>query len=265
MLYRAYIDDSSDQDKKIAVVAGAFIASVGEWSKLRPRWKNRLKRDGLKYFRSSDYSKLTGEFSKFRDLAKYPKPEGSNAARALRDDLEAIVGETIIDGISNIIPMDIYNEFRATVPRASEIFTADAFEAALQTTMIECAFAVRDHFAGTNNQVAFICDGSSKAAKYTKLYTEFKKKNPKIAQVMRRIVHLDDKKLIPLQAADMMANATKELAVKMIQEHGPELRKTSKEPKMYTKFVTPTRLKQSMRRVTIWDWNFMMTVFKAQK
>lgn len=261
MLYRCFIDDSADEHKKIAVVAGALISSHGEWGKLRSPWKNRLRRDGLKYFRSSEYSNLSGEFSCFRDPVKYPKPKGSEAARCLRNDLETILKRFHIIGIATVIPMNIYNEFRNTIPKARSFFHEDAFEGALQTTMMECAYAVKDRLVGVNNRIAFVCDDSPNVVRYSAVYAEFKKKNPIIGQMMGAIAHLDDKKTVQLQAADMMANVTKETALEFIKTHGSSLRTDPRTN--YPGQVKLPRMEGSIYEISIWNWYWMKALFEG--
>lgn len=91
MLYRTFIDDSSDEKREIVMIAGALMGTHKQWSELRRRWMVCLRHYGIRYFRSTEYNSLRGEFEIFRDRVKYPKPKGSDTARALRDELEAIV------------------------------------------------------------------------------------------------------------------------------------------------------------------------------
>lgn len=260
MLYRCFIDDSADQHKEIAVIAGALVAAHGEWSKLRPVWNARLLRDDVPYFRSADYSKLAGSFSCFRDDVKYPKPKGSEAARALRNDLEKIVAKFKIIGLATVIPIELYNEFRTTVPGAASFFHEDAFESAMQTAIMECAYTAKDRLVGDNNRMAFVCDDSPNAARYSTVYTEFKAKNPIIGEMMGGLVHLDDKKHPPLQAADMMANVTKEIAVKFVESNKDLLRNDPRTN--YPGMVQPTRLQESIYAISIWNWHWMKNVFE---
>lgn len=91
MLYRAYIDDSADQKQEFVMVAGALMGTDKQWGEFSRKWKMCLKRHGLRYFRSSEYNSLSEEFGIFRDDVKYPKPTGREAARAIRDELDAII------------------------------------------------------------------------------------------------------------------------------------------------------------------------------
>lgn len=54
------------------------------------------------------------------------KPTGSEAAKKLRDDLEAILTAAQVVGIGVAIPLKLYRELRATVPGAADKFGDDA-------------------------------------------------------------------------------------------------------------------------------------------
>src|ERR1700686_414541 len=109
MLLRTYVDDSADQTQEKAMVAGAFVGFYHQWNKLQRQWRKRLKQDGLKYFRATEYYNLRGEFSRFRDPIKYPMPKGGQAATALLNDLETIIHESQVMGIAVCVDMQIYN------------------------------------------------------------------------------------------------------------------------------------------------------------
>jgi len=120
MRLRVYIDDSADQRQEKVVVAGAFVGTTKQWSGLKLQWQRRLKRDGLHYFRSTEYYSLRGEFARYRDTVRYPKSTESQAATALRDDLDSIIKNSAVMGIAVAIPMKLYNHIRETEFGAKE-------------------------------------------------------------------------------------------------------------------------------------------------
>jgi hypothetical protein len=210
MLIRAYIDDSADQKRQHVAVAGCFLGSVESWDELPTPWRDRLKRDGLDYFRSSEYYSFTGEFACFRDHAKYPNPKGSEAAKALRDDLDRIIRRTAIVGAAVCIPMNEYNDIRNTIPDAARIFSVDPFETAFRSLVGLCAAAIKDRFHG-DARIAFVCDDSSASERITRAYSQFKSDNLSEARIMNGLAHLDDKVFPQLQAADLCAHLAKEV------------------------------------------------------
>ncbi len=118
VLYRTFIDDSADERREDVVTAGAVFATQGLWNIVRREWTKRLQRDDVGYFHSddvgyfhsTDYYSLKGEFFRYRDSTKYPKPKGSEAAKALRDDLEAILQKSHVIGMGVAIPIKLYNQ-----------------------------------------------------------------------------------------------------------------------------------------------------------
>jgi Protein of unknown function (DUF3800) len=209
MLIVSYIDDSADGNRDRVVLAGCFMSTPEEWEKLAVRWRERLSRDGLNYFRSTEYYSFRGEFERFCDPISYPKPEGKLAASALRDDLDRIIQGSEVIGMAVCIPMDVYRTIRDTEPDAAQIFHDDAFITALQSLMTLCAETVRDSFEG-DARIAFVCDETNRAREIARIYSEFKEANLPIKRFMQGLVHKDDKQFPQLQAADLAAHIAKE-------------------------------------------------------
>jgi hypothetical protein len=211
MLLRTYIDDSADQTQERVMLAGAFMGWYHQWSGIRKTWKKRLKQDGLTFFHSTECRSLQGEFSKFRDVSKYPKPLGRQAADRVRDDLDAIIHGSGVMGMACCVPMKVYKEIRQTVTNAAEILPKDAYELALKCVFTLCAETAMKEMKDIGPQrVAFICDQSSYAPRISKMYDEFSKQNKVYEGVIEGLVHQDDKKHPPLQAADLMAHLAKD-------------------------------------------------------
>jgi hypothetical protein len=208
MLIKVYIDDSKDEMQERVAVAGAFLGFHKNWSTLRKRWKRRLKKDGLEYFRSSEYYSLRGEFERFRDNVKYPKPTGSQAAKKLRDDLDAIIHDSEVVGIAACVPIRLYRHLRNNASFGTELMPEDPFDHAIQELFLLCATELLEKNSG--HRLAFICDDSSAAARIAEIYARFKEINPVSAQVMGGLIHQDDKRFPQLQAADLMAHLAKE-------------------------------------------------------
>lgn len=248
MLLRVYVDDSADEKKEKAITAGAFIAPKKHWEQFTKYWRKRLQRDGLKYFRSTEYYSLRGEFERYRDPVKYPKPKGSEAARALRDDLDAIITKMELVGMAVAIPLDTYHEIRLNEPGADQIFGPDAFEIALQTLIERCVAVSREDFGGT--RLAFICDDSPSSVRIAQIYISFKEKNKSTAKLIGALVHGDDKGLPPLQAADLMAH--------LAREHFMEWHDNPNG-------VTVKRLESSVYKIYGWNREYMLRVLEHEK
>src|SRR5437667_8497211 len=89
------LDESSDRlRRKVFVVAG-YLARQAAWTEIERQWTLRLEQEcdpePMRYFSTSECMYLTGEFRRFRDPEKYPKPKGRQAADTIRDDLQKIM------------------------------------------------------------------------------------------------------------------------------------------------------------------------------
>src|SRR5579863_1078624 len=249
MLLRVYVDDSSDEKQEKVVVAGAFVGTAKQWSGLKLQWQRRLKKDGLRYFRSTEYYSLRGEFARYRDPVKYPKPEGGDAATALRNDLDGIIKKSGVMGMAVAIPMKVYNHVRETEFGAKEIFSSDAFESALQSLINQCAKTSQEEFRGI--PLAFVCDDGPSSARIAKTYSEFKALNTHVSQYLGALVHQDDKHFPQLQAADLMAHLAKETYLRQLEN--PILD------------GTPPRLEHSVHRIDSWTEEVMKSVLSAER
>ncbi len=221
MLYRAFIDDSADEKRQNLIVAGALIGTHLQWKRVSKQWRARLKQDEVAYFRSTEYFSLRGEFSKFRDPQLYPKPAGSEAATALRNDLEGILLKEEIIGFASSIPLPMFRETVADINRDGRVFDPDPFSAAMQTVMNEISLFLRDQVRSKNNRIAFVCDNGPDAIRLAYAYSEFKRKNKQLHGIIGGFACLDDEKHPPLQAADMTANLGKELTQRLLETGEP--------------------------------------------
>lgn len=240
VLLKTYIDDSADERQEQVVVAGAFTGTFKQWSKLKRDWRRRLLRDEIEYFRSTEYYSLTGQFIRYRDPVRYPKPDGSKAASALRDDLEAIVRDSGIIGWAICIPIPVWESFRAKDPAASQILT-EPFEVALQLLFGSLAKQVTKEL-GAGHRLTFIADEGPSARRIEKVYLGFKETNRGLDNI-QGFTHLDDKVSPPLQAADMMASVSKELFLESIRTGLPPVPKHLKKVVKAVKAVNEEYLK----------------------
>jgi len=214
MVLRTYIDDSADEKRQDVVVAGAFTGKFGQWSKLKLKWNRALTREGISYFRSTEYYSLHGQFVKYRDASKYPKPKGSEAAARFRDDLERIVRSSGIVGRAVCIPMKLWNKMLSSDPFAPQIFT-EPFEIAVQILLAEISKDATK-LIGAGHLLTFVADESNAAQRIERVYLEFKRINPNLKN-LQGFTHMDDKVTPPLQVADMMASVAKQTFMERLQ------------------------------------------------
>src|SRR6202043_1917909 len=90
MVYNCFLDDSKDQKQERMIVSAGFFGVAKAWAQFRIAWNACLKRHGIKYFKTSEWRMLNGEFAKFKG-SNYPKPIGKQAANTIRDELRNIL------------------------------------------------------------------------------------------------------------------------------------------------------------------------------
>jgi hypothetical protein len=242
VIARVCVDDSSDEKQEVAISVGAFVGQFGAWCDVKNRWTRRLKADGLDYFRATEYNGLHGQFFRFRDSVKYPKPLGSQAARRLRDDLKSIILKSKLRGAALVIPLDLYWDIRGSSKEAMQIFTEDPFEIAIQSMIDECVQDAIKERLGV--RLEFICDKSSSAPRIEATYRAYKEINPQANEIVASFEHRDDKLFAPLQVADLMAHL------------GREVYMTKQEPK---------GIKESVAWVKVWNEEMMLGVLQHEK
>jgi hypothetical protein len=219
-LLGCYLDDSHDQfDKEVFAVAGFYGWSLG-FIDAEVEWQKCLDRHGLKYFHAVECENVRGEFWKLRrDLRCATLDSQKAAAAEIREEFLSVINRaTEIDGIGLCVPLVAYREVLATEPEA-RIFLQDRhFYFAYHTLMIElvkrCETDFRSHWIG------FVCDDHSNRKEAEAAYTELKEKNPKSAKRMASMTHADDKVVLALQMADLLAYEARRSMLQQLQ-HRP--------------------------------------------
>ena len=229
-------DESSDKEQKHVFVVAGYLARQREWTEIERLWTARLAQesdaDPIKYFSSNECMFLDGEFKRFRDPVKYPKPKGREAAKQIRDDLLGIMKNARAGGFALGVPLKIYRTMRRNV-RARRVLGTDPFIHMYTMAMIIVAGALEDEFKEglfpIRETVAYLCDSHQKSADIEALYDELKRQNPVCAQWMGSLTYMDNKLSPALQAADLLAAETKHiLATTFSTETDESFRKKAK-------------------------------------
>lgn len=207
MQINVYIDDSYDQQQDIVAVAGAMAGTVNQWNDLNRAWLRTLKREGVQYFRSTEYFRLRGQFGIFRDPNRYPAPAGSEAAKEILDNLEDVVTRSKIVGRAVCVPLGRWKILRTNCACYRQILN-NPFELAIQVALAEISKVVKGG-NGSSHEIAFAADEGPSARRIEKVYLEFKRINNSF-DAIKSFTHLDDKENPQLQVADMMAGIARE-------------------------------------------------------
>lgn len=213
-IYKCFMDDSKDANQSQMFVCAGWVGERTDWLHFIPRWNKRLAKDGLDYYKTSEYKMLTGQFAVFR---RFPKPYGRSAASALRQDLLSIIKDYAnIRWVGTCVPMDEWNAV-ASRPEAVGILEHPyrrAIESVWTQTVWRGFIKSKPH---RNSRIAFVHDDGPDLPELVMLYSAFKILNPKTAKYLVGFSGLCDKDVAPLQAADLVANHTLELGLKWMQ------------------------------------------------
>ncbi|MGO9721918.1 MAG: DUF3800 domain-containing protein [Methylocella sp.] len=246
MLFHCFLDDSKDQNQSKLLVSAGFLGTKDDWHRLRIGWKKQIKKDGVNYFKTSEYKMLNGEFSRFK-AAAYPPPTGREAASRIRSNLQATLRKNPrILGVGMAIPVDDYNRVCAR-PEAQGIFPGDPYQRALEGVLLE-AVTLAHKLTGPSAKVAFVHDDGPDFDHLRAVYNGFKIANPKTAESMIGFLPLSYKEHPPLQLADMVANFTLGVGLDWLA-NGREARWASE-------------MQDNIGKLGIWTEHFMLSVLK---
>lgn len=226
-------DESSDKEQEHVFVVGGYLARQREWTEIERLWMARLEQEKdphpMKYFSSNECMFLDGEFKRFRDPFKYPKPKGREAATKIREDLLGIMKNARAGGFALGLPLKTYRSMRKSA-RARRVLDADPFVHMYTMAMIIVAGKLEDEFKEglfpIRETVAYLCDSHQKSADIKGLYDELKRQNPVCAQWMGSLTYMDNRLSPALQTADLLAAETKHvLATTFARETDASFRK----------------------------------------
>jgi hypothetical protein len=117
-------DGGGDAGTEYMTVAG-FASSVDDWDDFSVKWKSRLDRDGIEFFRTVDANSFRGPFEHWRDL-----PNKNQLRRALFADLIDLIKSHTYRKFSCTI---INGDFQNTNTELREAFAESAYSVAART------------------------------------------------------------------------------------------------------------------------------------
>src|SRR5580704_16866875 len=215
------LDESSDRlQRKVFVVAG-YLDRQADWTEIERHWLRRLEQEcdpaPMRSFSSSECSSLSGEFRRFRDETKYPKPEGRNAANAVRDDLLQILRASNARGFALGVNLKDYRAVRKS-SRARKTVGSNPYEQTYLTMFIRVAGTCNDEMPSSVNieTVAFLCDEHDRSVNVKAVYDRLKDNNPTCSPWMGSLSYKDNEHSPALQAGDLLASRSKDFLVETI-------------------------------------------------
>ncbi|HEX4426306.1 MAG TPA: DUF3800 domain-containing protein [Terriglobales bacterium] len=217
------LDESSDRlQEKMFVVAG-YLARQDEWTEIERQWMRRLGQESdpepIRYFSTSECMYLTGEFKRFSDPKRYPKPNGKIAANSVRDDLMGILRASSTMGFALGINLKDYRAIRKSA-RARKVLLASPYELAYMMTMMVVVGTCEDQMPERSGieTIAFLCDEHDRSGNIKAVYDRLKDNNPESAPWMGTLTYRDNKKSPAIQAADLLAGHCKEFLIKSLED-----------------------------------------------
>jgi hypothetical protein len=197
------MDDSADGKRAVVFSVAGFLGQTAPWFELERLWEARLKRDGIAYFRMTEYINWQGEFRKLAD--KYGLTTARVIADALVRDLKQLIRDTpTLGGFSLGVLMP---DFRQVISELKRVpFDKDPYVFAHQQLI--GLMAEKVHESKHPDIVACTYDEHSKAKELQNSWVDFKEANPTVAQYLGTLAPLDDKVNASIQIADLLAHTT---------------------------------------------------------
>jgi hypothetical protein len=183
------------------------MADVDLLSEFDDEWRVRLKRDGVRYFRTSDYFAMEGEFRKLAD--RYGLTNARVLADALFKDLKSILRSYDVHFFCFGCPIATLKEVRRE-PRPWIVLDSDPYVMVHEELIYRAARMIRER--PQPEPIAFLFDENAKGAAFNSIaWAEFKRSvyPSSVAQCMATLAPLDDKKCPSLQAADLIAHTAR--------------------------------------------------------
>lgn len=203
MVFQTFLDDSGHKAAKLMVSAG-FCGKRETWRAFEADWRKALDLHQLPYFKSSECNHVSGQFRKLRK-GKYAQEDEKGEARRIRKDfLDVVARHDGLVGVGIVVEMEPYERL-AGLPGAKEVLPQDPYKAALSSVMFETVKRVRRR--DRNCMINFTHDDGD-SENLSVCYQAFRKMNQGTAKHLGGFGFFNDKLIVGLQAADLIANHT---------------------------------------------------------
>jgi hypothetical protein len=118
-VFKAYFDESWDQQQKKILVIGGMMGRYEEWSKIEWPWKELLEKYEIAYYRASEAEFARGEFNKepYRTGENASTAEQLELLRKVREDFFEVVTRGVVSGLAIGIPVEAFREVANTSER----------------------------------------------------------------------------------------------------------------------------------------------------
>jgi hypothetical protein len=216
----SFIDDSSDQTQRDVLCVSGFLANQELYKAFEKQWIERLRQDGVRYFRAADCKAVRGSFEHLRKIHG-SFPAAKKVADAVRADLEALLVSPSCHWMGFCLGVTI-PEYKAVLrefPIATRFYARDPMVAAYTQIMYEVARTVRRKARGFG--VAFVVDDSTYSERIRRAFEAMKINHPTIGRSAETCTPSDDKETPALQMADLLASLTRDILLEWLTRGGP--------------------------------------------
>jgi hypothetical protein len=211
-----YMDESVDGDNEIAYCVAGVIGTKAQWDWLEEQWREVLDDNGIKYFKNSECSGLTGEFLRFRTSPIMPTPEDRSKAFAIRQTLLALCVNSRITVNGVTVDLKAFKTV-VTTPDKQDAFGGTPYYHCYCLAIQECALTIKEH--RPEDSLAFGFDEHEEYGKILqRAYSELKHVRPDLSPHLATIAPFDDKQFIPIQVADLFAAMVRRYSVNDLQQ-----------------------------------------------
>jgi hypothetical protein len=215
MILAVYGDDSADRGRGNVLTVGAFMGFPGMFVEAERKWDVLLKKHNLEYFKASECQARDGQFHPNR-LMMDPRA-AQTFAEIVRHELGKILTEEHLGGIAMSLDMKAFRKVLAEQADAKVIFGSDPYIYMFKRLIIDCIHRMNvEHPEDPEKKddrayqmlrtmpLAFVFDDHSHWQEAEESY-RLLRDDPYISPRLGSISHANDKKVLPLQMADLCA------------------------------------------------------------
>lgn len=184
-----YFDDSVDGD--LVCMAG-YVSTAEKWEEFERRWKQVLAKYGISFFHMKEYAHRVGEFSSWPEERRI----------SLMKELVVVIQDCVLYGVAVAISA---KDYESELPSELKKFLRDPYYLAVYSCLTQSLHYHMSNHA--DEEIAFVWDEKSKvAAEMQRIYAAYKSADfiPR-RELLGSLTFADDKKFVPLQAADLLA------------------------------------------------------------
>jgi hypothetical protein len=206
----SFMDESFDMAQSGMFAVGGLLGRGVALFELERRWENLLKRPDINipWFKASACERAKKPFDKFVADSKNISPDERAKLDSISHEFIDAVIRMPFEDTSYLVAHGIgvnQDDFYDVIkdPAARSILGSSPFRLTYDLAMIQCSWIMKQ--LRTGDTVAFVCDECEEHSPFAdEAYRNLKRNNPSAAAYMAGFTMDDEKKLYPLQAADVI-------------------------------------------------------------